>query len=38
MSAKGRDLSNRAKGLIHEAKSMMPEPEADTSEQAERFA
>lgn len=38
VSAKGRDLSNRAKGLIHEAKSMMPETETETSEQAERFA
>ena len=38
VSAKRRDLSNRAKGLIHEAKSILPETETNTSEQAERLA
>ena len=39
VTAKGRDLSNRAKGLIHEAKTMIPEsPSSNLPEQSERPA
>jgi hypothetical protein len=38
VSAKSRDLSNRAKGVIHEAKSMIPESETGASDQSQRLA
>lgn len=38
VSAKSRDLSNRAQGLMHEAKSLIPGTDSSTAEQTERAA
>lgn len=38
LNAKTKDLSNRAKGLMHEAKTMIPGTGNTESEQQERLA
>jgi hypothetical protein len=36
IESRGRDLGNRAKGLIHEAKAIMPGTGSNTAEQADQ--